>query len=133
MSASIVRHRKILLVLTAFSGVLVIGAGVYWHLCYGPTAFDSAVWLRGEKAEFSSKAPRLRMADGLVRSGLLIGKTRPQIEALLGPPAQGPNPWHADLIYWLGPERSFIKIDSEWLAIRFSEAGDVCDVRIVRD
>jgi hypothetical protein len=133
MSVSIVKHRKILLVLTAISGVLIVSAGVYRHLCYGPTTFDSAVWLQGEKAEFSSKAPRLRMADGLVRSGLLIGKTRLQIEALLGPPAQAPNPWRADMIYWLGPERSFIRIDSEWLAIRFGEAGDVCDVRIVRD
>jgi hypothetical protein len=133
MSVSIVRYRKILLVLTAMSGVLIISTGVYWYLCYGPIRFDSALWLQGESAEFSSKAPRLRMADGLVRSGLLMGKTRPQIEALLGSPAQGPNPWQADMIYWLGPERSFIEIDSEWLAIRFSGAGVVCDVRIVRD
>lgn len=39
--------------------------------------------------------------------------------------------WH--LIYHLGPERGVIRIDSEWLVIRFGTSDRVTEYRIVRD
>ena len=38
-----------------------------------------------------------------------------------------------DMVYWLGPERGFIRIDSEWLVLRLAKDGRVLDNRIVRD
>jgi hypothetical protein len=37
------------------------------------------------------------------------------------------------IVYWLGPERGFISIDSEWLAIWIGPDQRVTDARIVRD
>ena len=76
---------------------------------------------------------RLRMADDLVRRQLISGITRSDVEHLLGPPdeSQKFQDWH--LVYHLGPERGLIRIDSEWLVVRFSKDGRVADHRIVRD
>ena len=38
-----------------------------------------------------------------------------------------------DLVYWLGPERGFMSIDSEWLVLRLHENGRAAECRIVRD
>ena len=38
-----------------------------------------------------------------------------------------------DLVYWLGRERGFISIDSEWLVVRLDPKGWVREYRIVRD
>ena len=38
-----------------------------------------------------------------------------------------------DMVYWLGPERGFIGIDSEWLAISLDPNGAVRNYKIVRD
>jgi hypothetical protein len=35
--------------------------------------------------------------------------------------------------YWLGPERSYFSVDSEWLVLRLDRAGRVVEYRIVRD
>ena len=37
------------------------------------------------------------------------------------------------LIYYLGDERGFISIDSEWLVFDFNEEGIVTKVNIMRD
>jgi hypothetical protein len=37
------------------------------------------------------------------------------------------------MVYWLGPERGFIRIDSEWLVLRLDQSDIVREVRIVRD
>lgn len=36
-------------------------------------------------------------------------------------------------VYWLGPERGLMSIDSEWLVIRMGPDEHVADCRIVRD
>jgi hypothetical protein len=127
------KQRKILVAAVICGSALVLSAGVHWHLNYAPVAFDAAVWLRGEQTDSSSEAPRLRMADGLVRSRILLGKTRGEIESMLGPSAETGYFRDFDLVYWLGPERSFIRVDSEWLVIRLDAAGRAGEVRIVRD
>lgn len=38
-----------------------------------------------------------------------------------------------DLVYWLGPERGFYSIDSEWLVVRLGPEGRVSDCQLVRD
>lgn len=73
------------------------------------------------------------MADQLIAHGTLEGRTRSEIVDLLGepPPTGYFREW--DLVYWLGPERGFISIDSEWLVIRFDENDRVADHKIARD
>jgi hypothetical protein len=73
------------------------------------------------------------MADGLVRSGVLLGKTRGEIESMLGPAPKTDYFRDFDLVYWLGPERGFIGIDSEWLVIRLDGVGKASEVLIATD
>jgi hypothetical protein len=73
------------------------------------------------------------MADGLLRSEVLLGKSRSEIEAMFGPPTSTDKFRDSGLVYWLGPERGFISIDSEWLTLNFDQAGKVRDARIVTD
>ena len=131
MNEKSARALKRVATLSALAAIFVV---VYRHYAYGPTEFDKAIWIQGDKAGFSSEAPRLRMADGLVQSGVLLGKTQGAIDAFLGPqtPTENFRPEY-DYVYWLGAERSFISIDSEWLVLKFGSDGLVSEARIVRD
>ena len=76
---------------------------------------------------------RLRMIDDLMASKRLNGLKRDQVESLLGP-RDDTDKWEDwDLVYWLGPERGLIRIDSEWLVIRFDSGERVTDYQLVRD
>jgi hypothetical protein len=125
-------RRRILWCALAVELLLLVGV---WLQQSGtrPASFDRAVWRAGEDAPFNSDAPRLRMANGLIASGELLGRTRAELEAMLGPPSNTSKFREYRLVYWLGPERGFVSIDSEWLSIRFNERQQVADVRIVRD
>jgi len=94
------------------------------------TSFDSAAW----KAENGPgpRGARVHMVDDLLRQRKLVGMTRREINGLLGVPP--PTPYFADYeyVYWLGPERGFISIDSEWLAITFRNDVAVA-AKVLRD
>jgi hypothetical protein len=92
--------------------------------------FDAAAWRHGRT---SDNHVRLRMVDPLLESGRLEGLTRPQVLELLGPPDGGSYFRDWDFVYWLGPERGFISIDSEWLVLRLGSDGRVSEYRVVRD
>ena len=113
--------------------VAIFGVGAYAYWVSRPLPFDAVVWLQGERADFSSNAPRLRMADDLISTGALMGKSRADIASTLGPPTDTSKFRDYDLVYWLGAERSFISIDSEWLAVRFDSTGAVSEASVVRD
>jgi hypothetical protein len=38
-----------------------------------------------------------------------------------------------DMVYWLGPERGFMGIDSEWLVFRLDGEEKVLEYQIVED
>ena len=124
------RAIKALTVTATAIASIAVAVGVYRHVAHGPTEFERSVWLQGETGSVS---PRLRMADGLLRSEVLLGKSRAEIEAVLGPPTSTDKFRDSGLVYWLGPERGFISIDSEWLTLDFDHAGKVRDARIVTD
>jgi hypothetical protein len=98
------------------------------------TTFDSAQW---KEADASGKKPfvRLEMADHLIASRALYGKTREEILGLLGEPSKSGKAYFPeyDFVYWLGPERSFISIDSEWLAIKLDSTGQVRAYELTTD
>jgi hypothetical protein len=72
------------------------------------------------------------MVDDLLDNVKLEGRTRDYVDSLLGPPT-GPVRslgGDCDYVYWLGPERSFFSIDSEWLCVRFTEGvASQADIR----
>ena len=124
------RTIKALTVTAAAIASITVAAGVYWHLTRGPTEFVQSVWLQGEA---TADSQRLRMADGLLNSRVLLGMSRSEIVAMLGPPTSTDKFRDSGMVYWLGPERGFMSIDSEWLTLNFDQAGKVRDVDIVRD
>jgi hypothetical protein len=70
-----------------------------------------------------------------LRRRILPGKSRAEIEALLGPSLdtgyfKGNG---RDLIYILGPEGGLFGIDSEWLLIWLDKAGRYDHSEIARD
>lgn len=97
---------------------------------HGPIDFERSVWQQGE---ITSDGQRLRVADGLLRSEVLLGKSKAEIEAMLGPPTATDKFRDSGLAYWLGPERGFISIDGEWLTVDFDQTGRVREARIVSD
>lgn len=83
--------------------------------------FDSVAWRQPASAEFvdGDVTVRQKMLGDLVKN-LLPGRTRAELEAILGPSLDTPyfKESGSDLIYVLGPQRdSFFPIDSEWLLI----------------
>jgi hypothetical protein len=94
-------------------------------------SFDSAVWKREVlSTRHGDWPPRLCMVDDLLASGRLDGLTEPGVVALLGPPD---SKLAGDWYYHLGPERGFIRIDSESLVVGFGEDGKANRSRIYRD
>jgi outer membrane protein assembly factor BamE (lipoprotein component of BamABCDE complex) len=98
----------------------------------GSKRFDQAAWLDSARA-YSRAAVRGCMVDDLLRKRPLYGMTRPQVQALLGVPPATDYFETYDLVYWLGPERGMISIDSEWLVIKLDTGGRVSDAHLVTD
>jgi hypothetical protein len=74
------------------------------------------------------------MVDWLFWTKKLDGRTRAEVIALLGPPDGGDYFREPDnLVYWLGPERGIMSIDSEWLVIRIGPDGRVSGYKLARD
>jgi hypothetical protein len=96
--------------------------------------FKPDQWREGDTLGMTDRdAPRLRMADGLVADRALIGMTKPQILEMLGPPTDTDKFASHGLVYWLGPERGFMSIDSEWLIVDFDTQGISTYAAIIRD
>jgi hypothetical protein len=126
------RMKKLAVFLLAV--VLAIGAISLWiafeHGYLPRSSFNSEEWKRAENAE---GYPRLAMVDSLIQSGQLDDKAEDEVLTLLGPPTDTKYFSDWDAVYWLGPERGFLRLDSEWLVLRFDAEGRVSDYRLVRD
>ena len=116
---------------TALTVVAV--AAIWHHIVTRPTPFDAGIWRTGENVHWRDEAPRLRMADGLVERRALLGKTRAEIVEMLGAPTETAKFSSYGLVYWLGLERGFMSIDSEWLVVGFDANGRAAEAMIVRD
>ncbi|MGZ0018126.1 outer membrane protein assembly factor BamE domain-containing protein [Nitrosomonas sp. wSCUT-2] len=94
--------------------------------------FDAAKWR--QNVESGGNDPtRLQMIDDLLRRYSLQGMTRHEIETLLGKPPETDYFRDYEYVYWLGPERNFISIDSERLGLQFDASGRVSTVSVLRD
>lgn len=104
----------------------------FWHR----QAFNAEEWKDSKKSGHTMWPPRLCMIDSLMDSRQLNGMASNQVIDLLGPPADKSFPYGAsqcDVHYYLGPERGFMRIDSEWLFIKFGEDGKVKRTWLYKD
>lgn len=99
--------------------------------------FDAEIWRDPDSVEHDVMwPPRLCMIDDLLASGRLDGMHEADLLELLGEPHDKSFPFGAascDLHYRLGPERGFMRIDSEWLFIDLDEDGRVERTWVYRD
>lgn len=73
------------------------------------------------------------MVNDLFRKHSLAGLSKDQVVELLGPDTENAYFKEIDnMVYYLGPERGLISIDSEWLVIEFDN-NTVVDYHIKRD
>lgn len=91
------------LVIGCLSGVLVIRER---H------SFSTEKWL-------SDPGNRTRIVDDLLADYALIGMTEPEVLELLGSHDNDSGYFQQEgrLVYWMGPERGLMSIDSEWLIL----------------
>ena len=119
------KKSKVVLVLTA---AVILAAGIWFMLRPG-RRFDPSLWSNPA----TPASARLRMADDLVDNKKLIGLTRLEVVARLGQPPETEYFKDFDLVYYLGTERDFISIDSEWLVLKLGPDGRVTRATIARD
>ena len=105
-----------------------------------PTEFNHSVWLSSAYATSVHDAPRLKMADGLLKSKILIGLSKKEIQSMLGPETGFSYLRHQsyDSAYWLGPTRGFVKHNffeyyGEWLVLNYGKNLTVSEANIVID
>lgn len=115
--------------------IAVVILAIVLFLCYRSffpgRVFDAEQW-QVNASQRGAKV-RLAMADRIVARKMLRGKTRTQVRDMLGEPPRTDYFSDWDLVYWLGPERGFLGIDSEWLVVKLDRTGIVDEFEIVRD
>ena len=120
-------------ILVAASVTVILGCIMLYELKVPGQEFDQNLWEQSAELNRGSRYPRLEMADRLVAEGTLRSKNRDEVVRMLGEPPKTDYFRDWDVVYWLGPERRFMGIDSEWLVIRFDSQGQVAKYEIVRD
>ena len=96
-----------------------------------PLEFDATVWQASE-ADDTHASIRLRMVHSFLAGQQPAGKSREQILALLGEPDDTRYFRDYDMVYYLGPERGPMSIDSEWLVFKLKD-GVVTEARLAND
>lgn len=111
-------------------GYLFVGPGIeeWSHRRH----FEPAAWRQDDSTDPMWPA-RLAMVDDLLEGQHFNGKPRALVDSLLGPGDSTEYYREWDIVYWLGPERGMLRIDSEWLVFRVGPDGRITDHRIVRD
>jgi hypothetical protein len=95
-------------------------------------SFSETVWMDSTRRQLP-EAVRGCVVDDLLRLHDLRGMPRTNVIALLGEPDATPYFREYDMVYWLGPERGGIQIDSEWLLIRLDSGGRVRERTLATD
>ena len=115
--------------------IAVVILAIFLFLCFRSffpgRVFDAEQW-QVNASQRGTKV-RLAMADRIVARKMLWGKTRAQVTEILGKPPATDYRSDWDLVYWLGPERGFLGIDSEWLVVKLDQNDVVADVKMVHD
>jgi hypothetical protein len=123
-------------VVVGVGGLVFFGSGAgaifgdsileWWHR----ERFDAGAW---QSEGSRTDGVRIRMVDDLLRRHRFGGMTREQVTAIVGEPDKTNYFSDWDMVYWLGPERGFMGIDSEWLVFRLDGEEKVSEYQIVED
>lgn len=100
--------------------------------CAGHEQFQVAMWRDPNQAE-GALAVRGCMVDDLLATHDFHGRPRSEVVGLLGEPRKTEYFSNYDLVYWLGPERGLMSIDSEWLVFKLDSVKRVREYRLVTD
>jgi hypothetical protein len=130
------KYKRILLGLVALT-LLFIGLVLFTNFgtdkryeTPGPhKRFETQAWINGET---SREGIRKAMLTDLMKRHHLIGMRRAEIDALMGPPTITDKFRQYDYVYWLGPDDTYMPIDSTWLCLKF-ENGTVSRVDKLND
>ena len=92
--------------------VLVIGCLIGVLVIRERHSFSTEKWL-------ADPGNRTRIVDDLLADYALIGMTEPEVLELLGSHDNDSGYFQQEgrLVYWMGPERGLMSIDSEWLIL----------------
>lgn len=119
--------KKILII-----SLLLLAVGLIISINHTKIRFDSLKWKQSGQLNQNSY-PRLQMADALIRDRTLYGKTKTEVIQLLGEPSKDGYFRSHDLVYWLGPSRDWLNVDSEWLLIQLDDSDRVIKCELGRD
>ena len=102
---------------------IIIAGVVYYHT----HTFSKSKWLNDPEG-------RTAIVDDLLAKHEFAGMTEEEVAALLGEPNNDYGYFNADdrYVYYMGPERGLISIDSEWLILDFTD-GVVSNSYITTD
>jgi hypothetical protein len=100
--------------------------------CDGRERFAATAW-RDPVLAYGDSAVRGCMVDDLLSRHNFREQSRAQVVVLLGEPRPTDYFSEYQLVYWLGPERGLMSVDSEWLVFRIDTQGRVTEYRLVTD
>src|SRR5690554_6929834 len=107
-------NRKRIAILTAVAALLFMAAVAAYFVTSHSDAtslpFSTERWIAPD-----TDSQRKQMLESLLSEHHLVGMTKEEVVALLGPPDRENRFGHGDLNYVLGPEEGFISIDMDWL------------------
>lgn len=121
------RLKKVLIAVVIIATVPVVYLMILLGINENHSTFTQEKWLNDYEQ-------RVRIVGDLLSRYQLKKMTKSEIIQLLGEPTETeyfaePN----NIVYYLGPERGFISIDSEWLVIWFDVQDRVTKFKILRD
>jgi uncharacterized protein YpmB len=121
------KFRVIHLFLILFGAFIMVN-GYHWWTFSKP--FDKAEWIAGIN-DTESPTLRKKMLKNIQSRLLQPGMTQMEIIETLGSSDTDEYFREHDLVYWIGPDSSYI--DSEWLVIDFGEEGKLVSTAVVTD
>ena len=107
-------------------GVFVFGGPIDDY--FSRLEFDSARWKR-DAVEEGERPDRQRMVHDLLDRGLVVGRSRAQLEALLGAPDSWFGQAEDEVVYVLGPGRGW-GFSTELFAVRVGADGKAVDAHV---
>lgn len=118
-------RRLVLLVVAVLVAAISVWAVANHRREHPP--FDRAKWAAADLATRT----RAGMVDDLIRRRHLIGMTRAEVTALLGPSIDPEQFDGWDLVYPIGPDDGY-GIDPEWLVLRLGPDGRIARHKVIR-
>ena len=119
--------------LTKMAIISVVVTGSFYLIFKAPLPFIESSWnVRCSSGIAPLKIPH-RMADRLVMSEVLIGKSAEDVITLLDEPKPSGYFKTYDFVYCLGPQRGLFPMDNEWLVLKLDKNGMVSKAAVVSD